>query len=241
MKFDIELLSFKGNKDLLDRPKISIVGSRRPNQYTKQMTLTLAKKFADIGYVIVSGGAIGVDTLAHNGAGPDNTITVMPCGLDHIYPAINKTLITNIQKNGLCLSQFDNNLEARNYTFVQRNELVVSLGEVLIVTQADENSGSLRSVEFALKESKKIYVLPHRIGESEGTNRLLEQNLATPIYNIDEFVSSFGSHSVSTSAIIEYFKTNPTYEESYAKYPEQLIEYEISGAIDIINGKVHIK
>ena len=136
--------------------------------------------------VIVSGAAMGVDAIAHQNAIP-NTIAVVANGLDIKYPAINKNLITQIETNSLVLSTYPKSSVARTYTFVERNELVVALGDVLIVTQADINSGSLRSVEFALKMGKKIYTLPHRIGESEGTNRLLNQGLATAIYNVDIF------------------------------------------------------
>ena len=86
------------------------------------------------------------------------------------------------------MSQFTKGSPSTKYNFVLRNELVVALGDILIVTYADLNSGSMRSVEYALKMGKEIYVLSHRIGESEATNNLLSEGKAKAIYDIDVFV-----------------------------------------------------
>ncbi len=85
-----------------------------------------------------------------------NTIAVVANGLDIKYPpSINSKLIESIEKDGLMLSSYEDGFKARNYTFVQRNEIVVSLGEILIVTQADEKSGTLTSINYALEMGKK--------------------------------------------------------------------------------------
>jgi len=86
-------LYYKGNTELLTRQKIAIVGSRKPNQYAREMTHQLALKLSNAGVCIVSGGAIGVDAIAHKAAGASNTIMVAATGLDKRYPAINKNLI----------------------------------------------------------------------------------------------------------------------------------------------------
>lgn len=231
-----------GNKKLLEKPMISIVGTRKPNSYTKLITSEISKKLSSVGVVVVSGVAMGVDAIAHQNALP-NTIAVVANGLDIKYPAINKNLISQIEKDGLILSTYPKNEVARTYTFVERNELVVALGEILIVTQADLESGSLRSVEFALKMGKRIYTLPHRIGESEGTNRLLKNGLATPIYNVDAFLESLGYGNVQKSSsdqFLEYCKTHPSYDEAVSLYGSKVFEYEILGFIVISNGIVTV-
>jgi len=91
-------------------------------------------------------------------------MTVLPCGINIKYPAINKNLLCDIEKQGLLLSQFKKDFKATPWSFVVRNELVVALGDVLIVAEAQLSSGSMRSVEFALKMNKDIFVLPHRVG-----------------------------------------------------------------------------
>ena len=83
-------LFYIGNTTLLKKKKISIVGTRRPNSYTKEFTYKLASKLSDSGICIVSGAAMGVDAIAHQGAKSTNTIAVVANGLDIRYPAINK-------------------------------------------------------------------------------------------------------------------------------------------------------
>jgi DNA processing protein len=93
MKKTPERIYCNGDTSLLARPKVSIVGTRRPSAYTRQMTYELAKALSKRGVCIVSGAAMGVDAIAHQGAGADNTIAVMATGIDIRYPAVNRDLI----------------------------------------------------------------------------------------------------------------------------------------------------
>lgn len=238
-------LYFIGNSELLKRKKISIVGTRRPSSYTKEFTYKLASKLSLNGICIVSGAAMGVDSIAHSGAGVNNTIAVVANGLDIRYPTVNKNQIVDIEKNGLIISSFKEGEKARIYSFVQRNEIVVALGEKLIVTQADLNSGSMTSVEFALKQNKEIFVLPHRINESLATNELIKKGLAKAIYDIDEFIQNIVGVGLfefenSFDEILEYCKNNPIYDEVLLKYPDKILEYELDGKISIKDGKVFV-
>ncbi len=226
-----------GNKKLLNRRKVSIVGTRRPGNYTKDYTFKLAKALAKRGVVAVSGAAMGVDALAHKGAGAANTIAVVANGLDIKYPAVNKTLIESIEQQGLMLSFFEPGFKATKWSFVSRNELVVALGEILIVTEADLNSGSLRSAEFALKMGKEIYVLPHRLNESLGTNELLEKGLAKPIYNIEEFANRFGKLDLRQDEFTLFLESSPTLDEALSRYGDKIYEAELEGVITIENGR----
>jgi len=230
-----------GNTKLLKKPKVSIVGSRKPNQYARQFSHEIASKLSQAGVCIVSGGAIGVDAICHKAAGANNTIMVAGTGLDKRYPAINRNIIEEIEKDGLVLSQFQAGIPSNKYNFPLRNELVVALGDILIVTYADIDSGTMRSVEFALKMGKEIYVLSHRIGESDGTNKLLDNGLAQAIYDIDAFVAKFGvikGTSIGEDEFLEYCKTNPSYDDAMAKFGSKVFEYELNGQIIVRNGKI---
>jgi DNA processing protein len=235
-------LYYIGNSELLKKYKISIVGTRKPNQYTRNMTMKLAHALSTRGICVVSGAAMGVDAIAHKGAGSANTIAVMANGLDIKYPAVNKSLIESIEDNGLVISQFKEGERARAWSFVVRNEIVVALGDILIVTQADLDSGTMRSVEYALKMGKKIYVLAHRIGESEATQELLKDKKAQAIYDIDSFCNQFAKIEDSkTDPVLEFCKNSPTYEEAYANFADKILEYELDGKLQILNGKVFIR
>ena len=233
-------LFYIGNTNLLNKKKISIVGTRRPNSYTKEFTYKLASKLSSANICIVSGAAMGVDAIAHQGANSNNTIAVVANGLDIRYPSVNKNLIIDIEKNGLILSAYKETEKARNYTFVLRNEIVVALGEILIVTQADINSGTLTSIEYALKMGKKVYTIPHRLNESLGTQNLLQKGLIEAIYDIDKFIEEFSGIKTinSNDEVLDFCKNNPSYEEAMSKFPNKIFEYELEGKIKIENGKV---
>lgn len=232
---------YKGHIDILKNRKISVVGTRRPNIYTKLFTHKLSNELSKRGVTIVSGAAMGVDAIAHKAVLNTNTIAVVANGLDIRYPKVNKQLIAQIEENGLMLSLFEDGYEARAYSFVQRNELVVALGEVLIVTQADLNSGSLRSVEFAIKQNKRIYVLPHRLDESLGTQELLKNNLATPIYSIDSFLKELSIENIdsnSSDEVLVFCQSNPTYTEAITKFGEKIFQYELESKISVQNDRI---
>lgn len=243
MKHYPETLYYKGSLSLLSRPKISIVGTRRPTPYTRAMTYELSKKLSQAGLVIVSGAAAGVDAIAHQGCGAANTIAVLPCGINHRYPSSNNALIESIENNGLVISQFDPDFLATKWSFVVRNEIVVALGDALIVSEADMGSGSMRSVEYALEMGKPVYVLPHRLGESEATHRLLVEGKASAIEEIDRFVAQFGTRVVqkhTDTPFIAFCRTSPTYEEAVAAFPGEIFEAELSGVIEVRNGRITV-
>ena len=235
-------LYYIGNTKLFQKTNVSIVGSRSPNQYARHLTAQISNKLSNVDVCIVSGGAMGIDAIAHQNAQYHNTIMVAGTGLDKRYPAINKKMIQSIEDNGLVLSQFEAGVPSNRWNFPLRNELVVALGDVLIVTYADINSGTMRSVEYAIKMNKQIYVLPHRLGESDGTNKLLANGQAKGIYDIDKFVSQFGNITLDDNLqddFLQYCKTNPTYDEAVSKYGAKVFEYELGGKIEVKDGKIN--
>lgn len=242
-KYPSELF-YKGNLDLLERPKVSIVGTRRPSIYTQNFTYNIAKALAKRGVCVVSGAAMGVDAIAHSGAGADNTIAVAANGLDIRYPVINRELIESIEHEGLMLSQFNDKFRATGWSFVVRNELVVALGDMLIVTEAELNSGSMRSVEYALKMGKEIFVLPQRLNESSGTNSLLREGKATAIVDVELFASRFGQASNSDIQKDEFFyfcQGSPTFDDTVALFGDRVYEAELEGSVTIHNGIVRLQ
>ena len=236
-------LFYIGDTKLLKKNKIAIVGSRKPNQYARELTYQLSLKLSQNNICIVSGGALGVDAIAHKAAGAKNTIMVGATGLDKRYPAINKNIIEDIEQNGLVLSQFKEGTPSTKYNFPLRNEVVVALGDILVVTYADFNSGTMRSVEYALRMGKEVYVLAHRIGESEATNDLLAKGKAKAIYNLDKFVAQFSKSEMKkpvTDEFLHYCQNNPTYDEALKKYPSKIFEAELSGVIEVRNATIYL-
>ncbi len=221
-------LFYKGNLKLLNKSKIAIVGSRKASKYTKEITFLLAKKLSKK-FTIVSGGALGVDTEAHKGAYP-HTIFVSPSSLDIIYPKSNETLIKNIYKNSLAVSEYEKNYRPYKHTFLQRNRIIVALSEFVIITEANIKSGSMGSFEWAKKYGKKVYVIPHRLNESSGTRYLASKGEAEVIWDINEFCKNLG---------IEDNQKVLNLNEALKTYGSELYEMELEGKVSIKNAKVY--
>ncbi len=238
-------LFFRGDVSLLKRPRVSIVGTRKPSPYTRQYTYDLAQTLSRRGVVVVSGAAMGVDAIAHQGAGTAQTIAVMANGLDLRYPAVNATLIAEIERDGLVMSQFPDGQRATHWSFVVRNELVVALGEILVVTEADEGSGSMRSVEYALRMGRPIYVLPHPLGTSRGTQHLLAEGKAHPIYDLEAFADRFGiipsTDTIPQDDFFYFCQKHPTLDEAVRHYGDRIYEAELMGEIVIEDGRVRVQ
>ncbi len=231
-------LFYEGDISLLEKPRVSIVGTRRPSQYTKTVTTKLAKAFKDIGYVVVSGAAMGVDALSHQAACP-STVAVMANSLDIVYPKVNESLIKKMREKALIISEYEPTTRATKYSFVHRNRIVVALGEALIITEADLNSGSIRSAQIAIEMGKEIFVLSHRVGESLGTQKLLLEGYAKPIIDIDAFISSFGELSTSEKEL-EFFKNAPMLDDALREFGDKIYEWELEGKITIKDLRVYL-
>lgn len=229
---------YKGDISLLKRKKVAIVGSRRILNYTRALVYELSSKLSRSDVVVVSGAALGVDIVAHKAALP-NTIAIMPTSLDNIYPKSNKEIIEQIYKDALALSEYAKESKMTKYSFIERNRLVVALSDAVVIAQADLNSGSMHSARWALEQNKELFVLPHRAGESDGTNSLLALNRATLIDNIDSFVKQFSTDIDSVDdELLKWCETNPDYEEAYRRFGDRLLEYELDGKIVIENARV---
>ncbi|MCH5323328.1 MAG: DNA-protecting protein DprA [Helicobacter sp.] len=239
----LQKLYYCGRKELLDLPKVSIVGTRNPNPYAQSFTREIAAKIAKEGVIIVSGGALGIDIIAHKAALP-NTLMVSPSSLDIIYPKSNQAIIERIYEEALIISQFEPVYKPKAYSFLERNKIVINLGDFVIIPQADLKSGSFQSAKYALKIGKKIYVPPHRIGESQGTGWLIQQGLAEVIWDIDDFIQNLYPKKAicktQKDEILEYCKSNPFFEEAYLKFGEKIFEYELEGKIFRKNGRIEV-
>lgn len=212
-----------GNLNLLrDNKAVGVVGSRKVSSYGRTVTSRLAGELAQRGIVIVSGLALGVDSLAHRAAVAANkpTIAVLPTGIDTIYPASHQTLAKQIlEKNGLLVSEYAPGVPALKHQFIERNRLIAALSNTLVITEAAERSGSLHTARFALELGRSVMAVPGPITSplSAGTNRLIQSG-ASPILSSDDILDELG---------IEHADV----EEEY--YPENEAEATILSKISI--------
>lgn len=226
-------LYYKGDLSLMQKTKIAIVGSRKCSKYTKNLIISLANTLKNYDICVVSGAAIGSDIYAHEAAFP-NTIAVFGNGLNQIYPTQNTKIIQQIYTNALALSEYEPDFKATAWSFLERNRIVVGLSKALIIAQADLKSGSMASAKIALNLGIPIFVLPQRIGESNGTNELLKSKKANLITDFDEFASIFGDKQISQKdEILEFISQNSDFEKCFEKFGAKLYEYELDGKIAI--------
>ena len=159
---------------------MAIVGTRKPTPYGIEVAFDFAEKLARRGVVIVSGLAYGIDTAAHRGAlhAGGTTIAVMAHGLDTVYPRGNTRLAESIiDKGGALISEYEQGTEAMKHRFLERNRIVSGLADIVIVVEAGERSGTLRTVAEALEQGKEVFAVPGPITspQSIGPNRLIQQ------------------------------------------------------------------
>lgn len=225
-----------GNLSLLKKPKVAIIGTRSPNQYAKQMTTQLANTLSQKGFVIVSGGAIGIDSIAHLNAN-NNAILILPCGIDAIYPKENATLINNLAQNGLVLSEYSGKYKPMKHTFLERNRLIIAWSDIIIIPQADIKSGSSSSANLAITLQKPLFVLPHRLHESRGTQELLHAQKAQCIYDIESFVTNVCEiHNIAymqeiKDPLLEFAYNNGLFEDALKLFGDLVFAYELEGKI----------
>jgi len=170
------VLFYKGNINLINNEIVGIVGSREISSYGTFVTTKIVNELKNK-YTLVSGLALGVDACVHSNSLDKQTIGVIGCGIDYIYPKCNQYLYENMSKNHLIISEYPNATKPQKYYFPFRNRIISALSKFVIVTQAKEKSGTMYTVNEALDLCRDIYVVPYRINDSDGDgcNSLIQQ------------------------------------------------------------------
>lgn len=175
-------LFYKGNIKLLKSKTVAIVGARNCTNYGMEVTKLLTKNLNSYNITIISGGARGIDTCAHKNTilSKGNTIVVLGCGIDVIYPKENYSLFNEIYKNGLVISEFLPKTPPYKYNFPIRNRLISGLSDLVIVVEASEKSGSLITATYAAEQSREVMVIPGNVfsEKSRGCNKLIREGAA---------------------------------------------------------------
>lgn len=172
-------LYYIGDPKLLEENCVSIVGSRKTNQYGRSTAYSFGKALGQRGITVVSGMAVGIDTCAHEGALQEkgNTAAVLACGLDLCYPPRNRELKGKIESAGIVLSEYPPGTAAQRYYFPQRNRIISGLSPLTVVVQAGNRSGALITAELAADQGRDVGAVPGNI-DSEynlGSNKLLRE------------------------------------------------------------------
>lgn len=149
-----------GELSLLKRPIISLVGARNASAVGKRMTTKLSVDLGEMGFVVASGLARGIDAAAHEASLKTGTIAVQAGGLDVIYPKENSDLTLRIAENGLRLSEMPMGLNPQARHFPRRNRIISGLSKAVVVVEAAARSGSLITAKNALDQGREVMAIP---------------------------------------------------------------------------------
>ncbi len=186
------MLYLAGDVELLHRPQLAIVGSRKPTIEGFNDARRFAGALSELGWCITSGLAEGIDAAAHQGCLQANgkTLAVLGTGIDRVYPRSNQPLYEQIYHQGLLISEFPLGTAPRGHNFPKRNRIVAGLSVGVLVVEAALKSGSLISARLACESGREVFAIPGSIHQAQykGCHQLIKQGakLTETIQDIHE-------------------------------------------------------
>lgn len=247
---------------------LAVVGSRKYSEYGKAVCEKLIEGLSQYSITIVSGLALGIDSIGHKSALKAGipTIAIPGSGLSPkvMYPASHKQLANQIIENSGCLlSEFADDFKATPYSFPQRNRIIAGISHATLVIEAELQSGTLITSKYATEYNRDVFTVPNSIFSktSEGPHMLLRLG-ATPITQSSDIVSALGldihenmfdkrnysNCSSDEHEVIDLLKEPLSRDEIIRKlgkpvYVTQTIlaTMEIKDLIEEIMGEIHLK
>ncbi len=272
------VLFYLGSSNLKEGLPVSIVGTRLASSYGREATARIVSGFAECkerqlllsgGVKIVSGLAYGVDITAHKAAlemGLE-TIGVLPCGIDLIYPSRHRSIAKQMVKQGGIISEFPHGVGVRRWQFIKRNRIIAGLSAATIVAETRIKGGSMSTVEFANSYGREVYAVPGRLGDanSYGCNYLISRNVAQIFTDVSatEICNPQGGYAPAFGAQMNLFSFEDDKKEKillslknncaldidtvcnlaglpYGDVAALLLELELEGRVRLVHGGRYI-
>ena len=254
------IISVRGNVNTLTQSCVGIVGTRHATAAGMRFVSDLAESFAKHSVAVVSGMAIGTDTAAHRGAlrvsGNTQTIAVLGGGVDYIWPLENESLYWEIVERGAVVSEMPIGFVPRGTNFVQRNRWIAGIAQKVILSEADLNSGSMRTAGFAMDFNRELWAVPGHPSDprSAGPNSLIANGRAKLCSGAADFFvekdeklkncSSGIKNSESENLVLDALGTIPISEsvladvvkKSVSEIKRDLVVLELRGLIRKTDG-----
>ena len=255
-----------GRTELLGNPSVAMVGSRAATSYGRRTAFNLGRSLAALSVTVVSGLALGIDAESHAGAlaGAGNTIAVLGCGLDVVYPQQNKSLYAQIAARGALVSEYPLGTRPEGFRFPSRNRIIAGLSQGVIVVEAAKRSGSLITAQIALDYGREVFAVPGQVDscKSEGTHWLLQQG-AKLVQTVEDIVVELAIPHIKDQsvtqilhqedpkdiepdalALLQYIEPYPLMRDalleksgfSPARLSELLLLLELDGLIELLPG-----
>src|SRR5690242_13434251 len=197
--FDPPVLLFaRGRLEFLQSIMLGVVGTRRPTPYGLAAAERLAADLAHAGLTIVSGMARGIDSAAHKGtlAAGGDTVAVLGCGVDIVYPSENRKLAADLAAKGLIVSEFAMGATAFPQNFPIRNRIISGMSAGVMVVEGAQYSGSAITAKLAMDQGREVFAVPGNITSklSWGPNLLIKQG-AKRVQDWNDVVSELPAES----------------------------------------------
>ncbi len=187
------VLFYRGDIALASDPNLGVVGPRKCSDYAKQACQQLCRSLSH-SFVIISGLAAGIDTIAHQTALEENrpTIAVMGTSMDTIYPSSNRELFQKICDTGLVITEYPTGIHGQQHHFARRNRIISGISKGILIIEAGQKSGSLITAKHAMEQNRDIFAVPGSIfsDNSEGVHRLIQDG-AKLVHSAEDVTNEF--------------------------------------------------
>lgn len=253
---DMPIILFcKGDVNLLNTESFAVVGTRYPTRYGRRVTEDFVTALSER-FCIVSGLARGVDACAHRAAldAGGKTVAVMGCGPDIVYPSENYALYRDIENYGLIVSEYEPTTPVNAHNFPARNRIISGLSRGVLVTEAGLKSGTMLTINSALKQGKDVYCVPGAIYNetSGGCNRSIRECQTRAVLSVNDIYEDMGISKetfsppsalqldVNENAVLELLKREgeshfeeilPVTDLTVAQLSALLFKMEVAGLI----------
>jgi len=189
----------RGSLPSPERRMVAVVGSRASSSAGANCARSWSALLVNQGFAVVSGGALGIDAAAHEGAlsasGP--TYAVLGCGADVVYPDRHSALFRSIESAGAVLSEYPPGTPPRSGQFPVRNRLIVGLAEAVLVVEARVRSGALVTARLAQKQGRRLLA----VAGTPGTDALLRSGVAWPVANEGELMAALSGQRATQAGL----------------------------------------
>lgn len=231
--------------DFSSEPAVSIVGTRKATATGASVARSFAYELARQGVVIVSGGALGIDTAAHKGAlqAGGKTVCVLGCGIDYNYLMANASLREAISASGAVISEYPPSTQATNSNFPIRNRIISGLSLGTLVVEAAGKSGSLITADYALEQGRDVFAVPSGIYSpvSQGVNNLIKSGakpVSAPNEILEEYISRFPGKFNLTDTQTNIIMNEAPFSEAEATEPEPVDLSAFSADAAVLYGEL---
>ncbi len=219
--------------DIDNSVAIGIVGTRRASEYAVKVTHIMSRGIAEAGALVVSGGALGVDTYAHKGAlmAGGKTIAVLGCGLGAKYLSENKPLRDMIKHNGALITEYPPFTPASKRSFPLRNRIISGISLGVLVVEAGVKSGSLITAGCALEQGRDVYAVPTSVLSTDfaGSNKLIDDGakvVTKPEHLIEAYESEYSSIDLSKIRSIDELMNDESDKSANVHIKEDKYSFE---------------